>query len=78
MHILAYAALAVALIAAAAAYASSTKTQMMTKVVAWAPYIWGRNVVITASTVTRYMIDVATTSISLTQIAVSNHVKAGL
>jgi hypothetical protein len=49
---------------------------MMTKVMAWAPYIWGRNVVITAPTVTRYMIDVATTSISLTQIAVSNHVKA--
>jgi hypothetical protein len=77
MHILAYAARAVALIAAAAAYASSTKTQMMTKVMAWAPYSWGRNVVITAPTVTRYMIDVATTSISLTQIAVSNHVKAG-
>jgi hypothetical protein len=77
MHILAYAARVVALIAAAAAYASSTKTQMMTKVMTWAPYIWGRNVVITAPTVTRYMIDVATTSISLTQIAVSNHVKAG-
>ncbi|HEV7567492.1 MAG TPA: hypothetical protein VGO31_16205 [Microbacteriaceae bacterium] len=77
MHILAYAAGTVDLIAAAAAYASSTKTQMMTKVMAWAPYIWGRNVVITAPTVTRYMIDVATTSISLRQIAVSNHVKAG-
>jgi peptide/nickel transport system substrate-binding protein len=48
---------------------------MMTKVVAWVPYVWGRNIVITAPTVTRYVMDEATSSISLTQIAVDNHVK---
>ncbi len=47
---------------------------MMTKVMAWVPYIWGRNIVITGPTVTRYVMDVATNSISLTQLAVSNHV----
>jgi peptide/nickel transport system substrate-binding protein len=47
---------------------------MMTKVVAWVPYVWGRNTVITAPTVTRYVMDMATSSISLTQIAVDNHV----
>ena len=47
---------------------------MMTKVVAWVPYVWGRNIVITGPTVTRYMMDTMTSSISLTQIAVNNHV----
>jgi peptide/nickel transport system substrate-binding protein len=47
---------------------------MMTKVMAWVPYVWGRNIVVTAPDVTRYVMDVATSSISLTQIAVSNHV----
>jgi len=47
---------------------------MMTKVMAWVPYVWGRNIVITGPTVTRYVMDVATSSISLTQIAVNNHV----
>jgi len=50
---------------------------MMTSVVAWVPYVWGRNIVITSSDVTRYMMDMATSSISLTQIAVSNHVSIG-
>jgi peptide/nickel transport system substrate-binding protein len=48
---------------------------MMTKVMVWVPYIWGRNIVITGPTVTRYLIDEATTTISLTQIAVNNKVK---
>jgi peptide/nickel transport system substrate-binding protein len=47
---------------------------MMTKVMAWVPYVWGRNIVVTAPTVTRYVMDVATSSISLTQIAVDNHI----
>jgi hypothetical protein len=46
---------------------------MMTKVMAWVPYVWGRNIVITGPTVTKYVMDVATSSISLTQIAVNNH-----
>jgi peptide/nickel transport system substrate-binding protein len=46
---------------------------MMTKVMAWVPYVWGRNIVITGPTVTRYVLDIATSSISLTQIAVNNH-----
>jgi peptide/nickel transport system substrate-binding protein len=50
---------------------------MMTNVMAWVPYIWGRNIVITGPTVTRYVMDIATTSISLTQIAVSNHATVG-
>jgi hypothetical protein len=37
------------------------------------PYVWGRNIVITGPTVTRYVLDIATSSISLTQIAVNNH-----
>jgi hypothetical protein len=44
---------------------------------AWVPYIWGRNIVITGPAVTRYAMDIATSSISLTQIAVSNHATAG-
>jgi peptide/nickel transport system substrate-binding protein len=47
---------------------------MMTKVVAWVPYVWGRNIVITGPTVTRYVMDEGTSSISLTQLAVNNHV----
>ena len=47
---------------------------MMTKVMAWVPYVWGRNIVITGPTVTRYVMDTMTSSISLTQIAVSNKV----
>jgi ABC-type transport system substrate-binding protein len=46
---------------------------MMTKVVAWVPYMWGNYVNITAADVTRYVVDQATGSVSLTQIAVSNH-----
>jgi hypothetical protein len=57
-------------------YENLDKT-MMTKVVAWVPYVWGRNIVITAPDVTRYVMDIATSSISLTQIAVSNHVSIG-
>ena len=56
---------------------SNLDKQMMTNVVAWVPYIWGRNIVITGPTVTRYAMDIATSSISLTQIAVSNHATAG-
>ncbi|HEY7144758.1 MAG TPA: ABC transporter substrate-binding protein [Streptosporangiaceae bacterium] len=56
---------------------SNLDKQMMTSVMAWVPYIWGRNIVITAPTVTRYAMDIATSSISLTQIAVSNHAAAG-
>ena len=47
---------------------------MMTSVMAWVPYVWGRNIVITAPTVTNYVMDLATSSISLTRIAVNNHV----
>jgi peptide/nickel transport system substrate-binding protein len=47
---------------------------MMTQVMAWVPYVWGRNIVITSPTVTRYVMDTMTSSISLTQIAVSNKV----
>jgi ABC-type transport system substrate-binding protein len=46
---------------------------MMEDVVAWVPYMWGNYVDITAPDVTKYEIDQATGSISLTQIAVSNH-----
>jgi len=46
---------------------------MMTQVVAWVPYMWGNYVNITAPDVTRYVVDQATGSISLTQISVSNH-----
>jgi peptide/nickel transport system substrate-binding protein len=46
---------------------------MMTDVVAWVPYMWGNYVNITAPDVTRYVVDQATGSISLTQIAVSNN-----
>jgi peptide/nickel transport system substrate-binding protein len=56
---------------------SSLDKQMMTNVVAWVPYIWGRNIVITAPTVTRYVMDIATSSISLTQIAVNNQASVG-
>ncbi len=45
---------------------------MMTDVVAFVPYMWGNYVNITAPDVTRYVVDQATGSISLTQIAVSN------
>ena len=54
---------------------SKMDQNMMTNVMAWVPYIWGRNIVITGPTVTRYLIDEATTTISLTQIAVNNKVK---
>ncbi|MGH7643594.1 MAG: ABC transporter substrate-binding protein [Candidatus Dormibacteria bacterium] len=47
---------------------------MMTSVVAWAPYMWGHYMVVTASTVTRYVMSQSTGSISLDQIAVRNHV----
>lgn len=50
---------------------------MMTKVMAWVPYVWGRNIVITGPTVTRYVMDSMSSSISLTQIAVSNHASVG-
>jgi len=53
---------------------SSLDETMMTNVMAWVPYVWGRNIVVTAPTVTRYVMDIATSSISLTQIAVDNHV----
>jgi peptide/nickel transport system substrate-binding protein len=56
---------------------SKMDQNMMTNVMAWVPYIWGRNIVITAPDVTRYMMDVATNSISLTQLAVSNHATVG-
>jgi peptide/nickel transport system substrate-binding protein len=46
---------------------------MMENVVAWVPYMWGNYVNVTAPDVTRYDVDQATGSISLTQIAVSNH-----
>jgi ABC-type transport system substrate-binding protein len=45
---------------------------MMTDIVAWVPYMWGNYVNVTAPDVTRYVVDQATGSISLTQIAVSN------
>lgn len=47
---------------------------MMTQVVAWVPYMWGRYNVIVAPTVTRYVANELGNSISLTEIAVSNHV----
>ncbi len=53
---------------------STLDETMMTKVMAWVPYVWGRNIVITGPTVTKYVMDIATSSISLTQIAVDNHV----
>jgi peptide/nickel transport system substrate-binding protein len=45
---------------------------MMTKVAAWAPYLWARYVVITAPTVTHYVQDPATGLISIRQIQVNN------
>lgn len=48
---------------------------MMTKVAAWAPYIWGRYIVVTAPSVTHYVVDAATATVSLRQISVSNRVK---
>ncbi len=45
---------------------------MMTNVVAFVPYMWGNYVNITAPDVTRYVVDQATGSTSITQIAVSN------
>ena len=59
--------------ARSACWSSLDKT-MMTNVMAWVPYVWGRNIVVTGPTVTRYVMDVATSSISLTQLAVNNHV----
>jgi peptide/nickel transport system substrate-binding protein len=53
---------------------STLDETMMTKVMAWVPYVWGRNIVITGPTVTRYVMDIATSSISLTQIAVNNKI----
>ena len=50
---------------------------MMTKVMAWVPYVWGKYIVVTGPTVSRYVLDIATSSLSLTQIAVTNHVSAG-
>ncbi len=47
---------------------------MMTVVMAWAPYVWGRNIVVTAPDVTRYVMDQASSSISLTQLAVDNNI----
>lgn len=47
---------------------------MMENVVAWVPYMWGNYVDITAPDVTKYVVDQATGSISLTQISVSNNV----
>lgn len=47
---------------------------MMTVVLPWVPYVWGKNIVVTAPTVTRYVMDVMTSSISLTQIAVNNNI----
>jgi peptide/nickel transport system substrate-binding protein len=46
---------------------------LMTKVVAWVPYMWGNYVSITAPDVTRYVVEQWTDSIDFTQIAVSNH-----
>jgi ABC-type transport system substrate-binding protein len=48
---------------------------MMTKVVAWAPYMWGHYIVITAPTVTKYVANEIGNSVSLTQMAVDNHVE---
>ena len=50
---------------------SPLAADMVTKVMVWVPYIWGRNLVVTGPTVTRYLIDEATTSISRTRIAVT-------
>jgi peptide/nickel transport system substrate-binding protein len=46
---------------------------MMENVVAWVPYMWGNYVLVVAPDVTKFEVDQATGSISLTQIAVSNH-----
>ena len=46
---------------------------LMTKVVAWVPYMWGNYVSITAPDVTRYVVEQWTDSIDFTQIAVSNN-----
>ena len=45
---------------------------MMTKVAAWAPYIWGRSVVITAPTVKRYVQDPWSGLMSIRQAKVDN------
>jgi peptide/nickel transport system substrate-binding protein len=45
---------------------------MMETVVPYAPYIWGKKVDVTAPTVTKYLLDQAFNTISLTQITVSN------
>jgi peptide/nickel transport system substrate-binding protein len=50
---------------------------MMTKVMAWVPYVWGKYIVVTGPTVSRYVLDIATSSLSLTQIAVTNHISPG-
>lgn len=48
---------------------------MMTKVAAWAPYMWGHYIVITAPTVTRFVVNAQTATVSFRQIAVNNGVK---
>lgn len=45
---------------------------MMTKVVAWVPYMWGHYIVVTSPAVTKYVFSQSTGSISLTQIAVKS------
>jgi peptide/nickel transport system substrate-binding protein len=45
---------------------------MMETVVPYAPYIWGKKVDVTAPTVTKYLLDQAFNTISLTQITVNN------
>jgi peptide/nickel transport system substrate-binding protein len=45
---------------------------MMTKVAAWAPYLWGRSVVITAPTVTHFVENPWTGLMSITQTKVDN------
>ena len=47
---------------------------VMTKVAAWAPYLWGRSVVLTAPTVTRFVEDPWTGLMSIRQTKVSNGV----
>ena len=43
---------------------------MMTKVAAWAPYIWGRYIVISAPTLKRFVVNPETATLSIRQIAV--------
>jgi peptide/nickel transport system substrate-binding protein len=47
---------------------------MMTKVAAWAPYMWGRYIVITAPTTSRFVVNPMTATVSIRQVAVSNKV----